>query len=172
MSTAEADSRPADLAPAPPPGPGVAPPFVAPPTDGTRQRRWIAFGIAAGLALVCCVGGLIGLGGLAVLGTQVILDDAKAVVTDYLSAIRDGEYDRAYDLLCPRQREQTTESEFAESFEAEKQIESFEVGDPDAADIVVVPATLHYVDGSDREVRFRLDQNTSTGEFRVCGLEG
>jgi hypothetical protein len=172
MSTAEADSSPAVLAPAPPPGPGVQPPFVAPPTDGTRQRRWIAFGIAAGLALLCCVGGLIGLGGLAVLGTQVILNDAKNVVSDYLTAIQEHEYDRAYDLLCPRQRAQTSESEFAESFAEEKEISSFEVGDPDAADIVIVPATLHYVDGSDRDVRFRLDQDSSTGEFRVCGLEG
>jgi len=172
MTTAEADSSPAGRVPAPPPGPGVQPPFVAPPTDGRRQRRWIAFGIAAGLALVCCVGGLIGLGGLAVLGTQVILNDAKNVVTEYLTAIQDGEYDRAYELVCARQRAETTAEEFAESFAGEKEIESFEVGEPDAQNVVTVPATLHYVDGSDRDVRFRLDQDSSTGEFRVCGLDG
>lgn len=160
------------VAPAPPPGPGVQPPFVAPPTDGTRQRRWIAIGIAGGLALLCCVGGLIGFGGLAVLGTQVILNDAKAVVTDYLTALQNEEYDKAYDLLCVRQRSQTSASEFAESFANEKEISSFDVGDPEAENVVTVPATLHYADGTDRDVRFHLDQDSSTGKFRVCGLEG
>ena len=33
--------------PAPPPGPGVAPPFAVPPRDRDSKRLWIGLGIAA-----------------------------------------------------------------------------------------------------------------------------
>ena len=51
--------------PAPPPGPGAAPPFAAPPTDRNKRGLWIGL-IAGGLALVlCCVGGVFGIAVLA-----------------------------------------------------------------------------------------------------------
>jgi hypothetical protein len=156
------------VAPPPPPGPGVQPPFVAPPTDGARQRRWIAVGITAGVAVLCFMGALVGVGGLAVIGTQVVLNQAKGVVSDYLSAIRDNQYADAYDLLCAAQKRQTSEPEFADSFADEPPLQSFEVGEPEAGNDLTVPATLHYRTQT-RDVRFRLEQDRRTGKFGVCG---
>ena len=50
--------------PPPPRGPGVQAPFVAPPTDGRRRRRWWAIGLTAGAVVLCCAGSVAGLGGL------------------------------------------------------------------------------------------------------------
>src|SRR5262245_20389120 len=77
--------------PPPPPGPGVQPPFVAPPTDGKRRRRWIALAWSGAAALVLCIGGVVGVGALAVFGSQMIIDQSKAAVRDYLTALQQHE---------------------------------------------------------------------------------
>jgi hypothetical protein len=158
--------------PAPPRGPGVRPPFVAPPTDGARQRRWLAVGLASAAVLLCCVGGLFGMGGLVVLGNQMVVDQARGVVTDYLNAIKEHQYRDAYDLICDREREQTSLPEFSVALAGEPQIESFELRDPVLDEPIVVPATLRFRNGAMDDVRYLLEQERSTGEFRVCGKEG
>src|SRR5437016_152585 len=45
--------------PSPPRGPGVAPPFAAPPTDRSRKSLWIGLGVGALLLVLCCVGGVV-----------------------------------------------------------------------------------------------------------------
>jgi hypothetical protein len=83
-----APTPPPSSAPPPPPGPGVQAPFVAPPTDGARQRRWWAVGLSVGVAVLCCVGGLFGTGGLVVLGGRMVIDSTRAVVIRHLTAVR------------------------------------------------------------------------------------
>lgn len=156
----------------PPPGPGVRPPFVAPPTDGARQRRWLAVGLASAAALVVCVGGLVGLGGLLVFGYQMTLDQSRAAVTEYLTAIKEEDFSRAYAQLCDAQRARVDEREFVRARASEPGIATFTVGEPDLTGPVVVPATVGYDDGSSATVRYVLEQDTSTGEFEVCGEDG
>ncbi len=157
--------------PGPPPGPGVQPPFVAPPTEGARQRRWLAIGLAGAAALLCCVGALFGLGGLVVLGSQVVEDEARATVTDYLTAVRDEEYGLAYDLLCDREQRRTSLSEFTNSFEDEPGLTGFEVTEVQSAQRLLVLARLRYDNGDADNVRFVMEQDRQTAEFRVCGQE-
>ena len=158
--------------PPPPPGPGVQPPFVAPPTDGSRRRRGIALGLAGAAVLVLCVGGLLGLGGLVVFGSQMIVDQSRAAVTDHLTAVRDGDLEVAYERLCDRQREEISEEEFRRTLEDAPPIETFTVGEPVISDRIVVPATLNYANGTTETVDYLLEQDTSTAEFEVCGTEG
>jgi len=165
-------ASPPSAFPPPPPGPGVRPPFVAPPTDGARQRRWLAIGLASAAALVCCVGSLFGLGGLVVLGNQMIENQARGVVTDYLSAIRDEEYGEAYALLCESEQAHASLSEFSRSLANEPALASFQVREPHSADRLTVDATLRYESGGSDDVRFVIEQERSTGELRVCGQEG
>jgi hypothetical protein len=101
----------------------------------------------------------------------MILDEAKGVATEYLTAVRDGQYDKAYDLLCQSEQQHTTAEEFADSFRTVPALTSFEVGEPVARDQIVVPATLHYRGGSEREVRLKLEQDDETASFKVCGTE-
>ena len=164
---------PTSTVPGPPPGPGVRPPFVAPPTDGTRQRRWLALGLAGAAALVCCVGGLFGAGGLLVLGNQMVLDEARATVSSYLAAIRDKDYAGAYGLLCDSEQANIDEAEFV-NMQERSPLRSFTVGETvleslGDGDRLVVPASLQYTDGRSDSVSYLLDQDTSTGAFEVCG---
>jgi hypothetical protein len=153
----------------PPPGPGVQPPFVAPPTDGAKQRRWLAIGLGGAAALLCCVGGLFGGAALVVLGTQTIADQSRTAVVDYLSAVRDERYDDAYALLCDAEQATTPLDEFVRSFDGEPGITSFTVGEAVLANTVEVPATVRYDNGTSDLIRYLLEQDTSTAEFEVCG---
>jgi len=157
--------------PGPPPGPGVQPPFVAPPTEGARRRRWLAIGLTGAVALVCCVGALFGLGGLVVLGSQVVEEDAQRVVTEYLRAVQMEEYGQAYDLLCDREKRRTSLSDFTSSFEGEPRLIGFHVNKVESAAQLVVVTTLLYDNSPTKTVRFVMEQDRQTAEFRVCGEE-
>jgi hypothetical protein len=144
---------------------------VAPPTDGTRQRRWLAVGLSAAAALICCLGGVVGVGGLLVFASQMIVEQGRAAVTDYLTAIKDEDYPKAYEQLCPAEQARIDEPEFEQSLGG-RRISSFTVGEPVLTDTLVVPATLEYSSGSVQTVRYLLEQNSRTGEFEVCGEVG
>ena len=155
--------------PEPPPGPGVVPPFVAPPTDGTRQRRWLAVGLAGGAALVLCLGGLVGFGGLLVFGSQMVVQQSQTAVTDYLTAIKGHNYDAAYNKMCPAERNKISKSEFEHNLGLQPDIRSFAVAQPVVGDKIVVPATINYADGIAQTVQFVVEQDTSTSDFEVGG---
>jgi hypothetical protein len=149
----------------------VQPPFVAPPTDGTKQRRWLAIGLAAGFVVLLCIGGLVGFGSLVILGTQVVRDQASAKVTEYLTAVRDGEYLRAYSLLCDERQARESEREFVNNNMGKPRVRDFTVGTADLSDDIRVPATIRYVDGTVDTVDFVLAQDGRTGDVEVCQVE-
>lgn len=157
-------------APPPPPGPGVQPPFVAPPNDGAKQRRWTAVGVSIAAALLLCVSGVAGFGGLVYFGFQSVREQSHGVVVDYLSALRDREYAQAYGLLCEPLQAQISAAEFDRVNRAAPRISWFDVGEPSlTSPEIEVPATIRYANREVRNVRFILDQDESTGGFEVCG---
>jgi hypothetical protein len=149
----------------------VQPPFVAPPTDGTQQRRWLAISLASGLVVLLCIGGLIGLGGLVVLGTQVVRDQASAAVTEYLTAVRDRDYRRAYRLLCEERQARVSEREFINENLDGPRVSEFAVGTAELSEDIRVPATIHYADGTVDTVDFVMEQDGRTGDVEVCDIE-
>ncbi len=157
--------------PQPPPGPGVQPPFVAPPTDGARQRRWLAIGLSTGFVVLVCIGGLFGVGSLVVLGTRVVQDQATAKVTEYLTAVRDGEYQRAYSLLCDERQARESERQFVNDNLGGPRVREFTVGRAELSDDIRVPATIRYADGSADTVDFVMAQDGRTGDVEVCAVE-
>jgi hypothetical protein len=161
----------APAVPPPPAGPGVQPPFVAPPTDGTRQRRWVAIGLATGFAVLVCVGGLVALGGLVVLGTQVVRDEAEASVTKYLTALRDEKYTQAYALLCDREQARVSEANFVNTQLDAPHVTSFSVGGAELSDQIRVPATVNYANGAMDSIHYIMEQDAETGAVEVCGQE-
>jgi hypothetical protein len=155
----------------PPRGPGVVPPFAAPPSEGRSSRLWLGLG-AAGLALVlCCGGGVAAVAGLLVAGTRAIDEQAKIVVTDYLDAVSAEEYGEAYNLLCPDLRQRESLAAFERRVEAEPEISSFEVGDTDLTSTtdIVVPVQVSYAAGGTDSLRFVMEQDSRTGGLLVCG---
>lgn len=84
----------------PPAGPGVVPPFAAPPTDRDNKRIWIGLGVSALVLVLCCVGGVVGAVVLAEATSQRAETMAKSTVTEYLEALRHDAYRTAFDLRC------------------------------------------------------------------------
>jgi hypothetical protein len=126
-------------------------------------------GLSVGAAVVLCFAGVGGLGGLVVLGTQVIREQAQAAVTEYLTALRDEEFRDAYDMICDQRQARTSRVDFERAQRRGPQVTGFEVGGAQLAEELLVPATISYDDRSERSVRFVMVQDTTTGEFEVCG---
>jgi hypothetical protein len=113
---------------------------------------------------------LTGFGGLIVLGSRALQEQAQASVEDYLSALREAEYDQAYDLLCDGLQARTSPAEFEQTSRDGPRVSSFDVGEAVfGRDDIRVPATVDYADGTVREIRFVLAQDRNTGRFEVCG---
>ncbi|ASW57905.1 hypothetical protein CIK06_21865 [Plantactinospora sp. KBS50] len=156
--------------PGPPPGPGATPPFAAPPTEGRSVRVWLGLGVGALAALVCCGGGGAALVGLVVSGTQALNEQARVVVNDYLQAVRDKEFDKAYGLLCDADQRRETPEEFSARLATEPDITTYHVGNATSPPDVTVPVTVTYATGDQRSEQVELAQDSSTGRFEVCGI--
>lgn len=155
---------------APPPGPGVTPPFAAPPTDRNRRTLWVGL-IVGGLALVLCgVGGLFGFGLIAVAGADQVKQQAQRAVSDYLDALKREDYEAAYQLRCPALNRRQSLSEFTRSQRNEARPVDYTVGEVRIGNQVIVPVEVRYDTGEQRSLEFTLSQDRSTGELKVCGV--
>jgi hypothetical protein len=156
--------------PAPPPrGPGVVPPFAAPPSEGRSSRMWLGLGVAGIAVVLCCGGGLAAVVGLLVAGTRALDEQAEIVITDYLEAISDEEYGEAYDLLCPDLQQRESLGAFERRVAAQPQISAFQVGDTDLTTDIIVPVRVTYATGGTDSLRFVMAQDSETGGLLVCG---
>jgi hypothetical protein len=152
----------------------VTPPFPAPPVEGRSARLWLGLG-AAGLAtILCCGGGLAAGIGLIVTGMEAVNERARAAVGSYLDDVRAGRYDDAYEALCPELRQRESAREFADRLEDEPSISGYDLRDVQVRNTeaaVVLPVDVRYAEGSAETLRFKLEQDSSTGEFEVCGID-
>ncbi|GIJ35536.1 hypothetical protein Vse01_46840 [Micromonospora sediminimaris] len=162
-------SGPERGAPVPPPGPGVAPPFAAPPTEGGRSRLWLGLGAGALALLLCCGGGGTAVVGLLVSGVQAIEEQGRTVSGDYYRALADGEYGQAYDQLCEDARRRESRQEFERRSAAEPQISSYRVGEVDTTTLTV-PVEVTYRGGGQERQQVVLAQDPQTGGMEVCGV--
>jgi hypothetical protein len=152
--------------PAPPPGPGAAPPFAAPPTDRNKRGLWIGL-IVGGLALVlCCVGGVFGIGVLVVGSTEQAKNQATTSVTNYLNATHDGDWEAARRELCSRLAARYSAAQL-EAQEAQLRFTSYTLDEPVIADAVEVLAHLNTSSGEVQRL-FLLD--TEGTRLAICGI--
>lgn len=156
--------------PVPPQGPGVQPPFPAPPVEGKGKRLGWGLGIGAGVLVLVCGGGLAALIGLGTSITGAIDEQAQAAVDDYLTALRGERFDQAYGMLCEQARQRETASEFRARLSAEEKITDWDLGRLNTM-TMSMPVTATLEDGEVEELRASLDQNRSTGQFEVCEVE-
>lgn len=140
--------------------------------EGRSKRLWVGLGVAALAVTLCCGGGLAAGIGLVITGTQAVNERARAAVGGYLDDVRAGRYAEAYDALCPNLRHQESPGQFAERLADEPKIDSYELGDAQLTTVVTLPVTVHYANGGDNSLRFALEQDTGSGEFEVCGIDG
>ncbi|MBF9134129.1 hypothetical protein I0C86_35105 [Plantactinospora sp. S1510] len=156
-------------APAPPPGPGAVPPFAAPPSEGRGMRMWLGIGVAALAVVLFCGGGGAALVGLLVSGAEALNEQARTVVGEYLDAVDDEEFSKAYHLLCDAAQQQESPAEFQRRVSAEPEIASFQVGDVSLTSELSVPVDVTYASGGQDNLRALLDQD-SAGGLKVCDI--
>jgi hypothetical protein len=117
---------------------------------------------------ICCIGGVAGIGGLVVLGQRAFVDEARGVVTKYLTALQHGDSATAYSVMCKQLQALEPEAEYARG-RGPSGVTSFSVGNPTIEEnIIKVPVVLHYPRGDQFET-VAVTQDGETGEFRVCG---
>jgi hypothetical protein len=163
-------SAPPSPLPAPPAGPGVRPPFVAPPTDGNRRRLWTGLITAAVIAVVICGGGIGGFAALVSTTLDARRTAATKAVTGFLTDLQHDDFAGAYRAQCDQLRERLSFAEFTSDFSG-SQLVSFRLQPPELdTDSTVVPADLTFADGSQNRERIVVVQD-SDGTSRVCGDE-
>ena len=156
--------------PPPPQGPGVYPPFPAPPVEGRGRRLGLGLGLGAGVLVLVCGGGVAAAAGLTRVMSSALNEQADVVVGDYLEALRDREWSQAYDMLCPRAKQQETESQFTSRVSTAELITSWDVGTVDLVQLAA-PVAVTYADGDTADLRAYLGQSRETGGFEVCSIE-
>lgn len=161
---------PAGPAPRPPDGPGVQPPFSAPPRDQNRRGLWIGLALGAVASVVCCVGGVAGFGLLALGSAEQLSRAATATVTSYYQALEDKDYLRAYGYLCRDLTRRLTPDEYATLERGAPGVLAFQVGKPMTAPELTVPVHVEYADGTDGTRQVELTQEQAASQtLRVCG---
>lgn len=131
---------------------------------------WLGLGVAALAVVLCCGGGAVALVGLFVSSAEAINEQARTVVGDYLEAVRDEKYGQAYQMLCDEARRRESPAEFEERISAGPTVTAYRVGDVAFTDEITVPVQVTYTGGERDNLRASLDQDTDTGELRVCRI--
>jgi hypothetical protein len=150
----------------------VVPAFPAPPTEGRRRRIGLGLGLAAGILVLACGGGVAILAGLGVVMNNALNEQAKVVIGDYLDDVKAKRYAEAYDSLCARTRATVTKSEFTSDAQTAQPLQSWRVGDLDLASVdLAVPVEVTYAGGGSGRLEAHLGQNRETGQFEVCSVE-
>ncbi|MBQ0896416.1 hypothetical protein KBX37_25550 [Micromonospora sp. U56] len=155
--------------PAPPPGPGVAPPFAAPPTEGGRKRLWLGLGVGALALLICCGGGGAAVLGLTVSSWQASEEQGHAITDAYYGALVRKEYGKAYDALCDQAQRRESRAEFTERVSDEPAVAAYRIGkvDPNA---LTVPVDVTFSGGVQDTQQVTLEPDQQTGGLEVCGV--
>lgn len=169
-TAAPAAASPGVDVPAPPAGPGVAPPFPAPPVEGRTFRLWLGLGVAALAVVLCCGGGAFAFAGLLVTSAQAMNEQAQAVVGDYFEAVRDRQYGKAYQLLCDDARRRESPAEFEQRVAAGPDISAYRVGDVALTNEITVPVEVTYTSGRRDDLRVSLVQDPDTAALRICRI--
>jgi hypothetical protein len=156
--------------PPPPQGPGVVPPFPAPPVEGRGRRLGLGLGLGALVLLLVCGVGVAGAAGLVRVVGSALDEQADVVVGEYLEALRDREWSQAYNLLCDQSKQEETESEFTSRISTSEPITSWDVGSVDVTRLSA-PVSVTYADGDTADLFAHLAQNRQTGGFEVCSVE-
>ncbi|MFF5292858.1 Rv0361 family membrane protein [Paractinoplanes globisporus] len=155
--------------PAPPQGPGVQPPFPAPPVEGRGKRTGWAVGISIGVVVLFCGIGATAVIGIGATANGAYQERARAAVSSYLNALRDKKYDEAYNLLCDDAQTDESPAEFRARVSIEPTIEAYRIGKLDLL-TGTVPVDATYGDGSSAEVEAYLGVDSETGAFEVCDI--
>ena len=150
-------------------GPGVRPPFPAPPVEGKGRRIGWGLGIGAGVVLLVCGGGVAAAVGLATSASGALNEQAHVVVGKYLDTLRARDFDKAYGMLCEQARRDESAAEYRSRIAEMDPIARYQMGELNIVDMSV-PVDVTHTGGGTEQLDAYLGQNRETGAFEVCDL--
>ena len=140
------------------------PPFPAPPTEGRNRRVGISLGIAGGVLVLACGGGVAVAFGLVTVTSRALNEQVHVVVRDYFEDVRAKRYNQAKD--------RESRAQFAGRVAQDDPIASYRIGDISLTSLnQSVPVDVTYTDGDTGHLSVYLGQNPQTGRYQVCGVE-
>ncbi|MEV0649408.1 hypothetical protein AB0I28_29540 [Phytomonospora sp. NPDC050363] len=80
-------------------------PFLAPPKDRNNTRLAVTIVVGVVVLALCGIGALFGLGGLLSWFERDMNDKAQVAATAFLGEIEAGDFDGAYQSMCPEARD-------------------------------------------------------------------
>jgi hypothetical protein len=107
---------------------GAVPAF-APPVPRPNRTVLIVSLVVGVTLLVCCGGGVFGVGGLFYYTYNTAQDRAQTEVETYLGDLQAGRFPQAYARLCDEARAERSVNEFTEDEQAAGQVVSYQVSD-------------------------------------------
>jgi len=153
--------------PPPPPGPGVQPPFPAPPIEGKGRRIGWGLGIGAGVLLLICGGGVAAVIGLGTAASRALDEQAHKAVSAYLDAVQGQRYDQAYAMVCQQAKDDETAEAFRSRVSALEPISAYQMGSLNTLNLTV-PVAATYRNGGTAQLEAYLGQNKDTAALEVC----
>ncbi len=133
---------------------------------GTTNALWIGLGIGGLVLVLCCVGGIAGIGVLAAGGDSTPSRRPARWSGHYLEAISTEDYAEAYEQLCDEITEKVSQADFERAYSGDK-LESYTVGAVTTTNTITVPATLEWQDRGTVEARYTLVPATPV--LKICG---
>ena len=114
--------------PRPPAGMGAVPAF-APPVPRPNRTVLIVSLVLGATLLLCCGGGVFGVGGLLYYSYNSQQDRATAEVQSYLGDLQAGRYPQAYGRLCAEARVDRSADAFAQDEQTAGQVVGYQISD-------------------------------------------
>jgi len=84
----------------------------------------------AATVLVCCVGLPLGIFGVGYLSVELDKRDSISTLENYLDAMRDEDYDAAYDMLCDDAKAGVDRAKFVADSDSAPRLVSYKIGEP------------------------------------------
>ncbi len=131
---------------------------------------WITIVVGVVALVLCCGGGIFGVGALIYSQSRALPAQASAVVTNYLEALRVGDYGKAYDQLCGELHNRVSLDEFSNRERHQPQVTSYTISVVRiSGSEVLVDAEVWVSSSRSQMVRYHLIQDQQAGGLRICG---
>jgi hypothetical protein len=138
--------------------------------DRSRRGLWIGLALGAIALVVCCVGGIVGIGVVGVAATDQMQQQAQRTVRTFLDAVREGDFDKAHTQICEVSAQRRPAYEIEREFKP-LNVRGYRLGEVQTSSSqgsLVLEATLTGT-GGERRYRFYLSQERD--KLRICGWD-
>jgi hypothetical protein len=131
---------------------------------------WVGLGIGAAVAVICGVGGVVGLGALVVTANDAAKNEARSTATQFMTAWQKQDYKAAYKLTCPDLQNDVGYAQFADRL-SQQSVNTYQIGTVELTDTnLTVPVDVTFdPSGPDHLLLDMEVDQSAANRISVCG---